>query len=339
MDLNTVWFILVGVLLTGYGVLDGFDIGAGILHLFVKGDDNRRVIMNSIGPVWDGNEVWLITGGGALFAAFPMVYATVFSGFYLALMLLLFALIFRAVSLEFRSRHADEKWRGIWDIAFSVSSIVAGLLYGVALGNVMRGVPIDSSHEFAGTFLGLLNPYALLTGLAGLALFALHGGTYLLLKTEGDLHYKIKELTVKSFWVFLVLLLLSAAATFAFVPRMTGFLSGLPVLWILPLLTLAALYNVRRSILSDSDRAAFLSTSAVMVLLLAMFGIGMYPELLHSYPDVGNGLDIYNAASSQLTLKVMLIIALLGMPLVIAYNVFIYRVFRGKVSASQEEGY
>jgi cytochrome d ubiquinol oxidase subunit II len=175
LDLNTTWFILIGVLFTGYAMLDGFDLGVGALHLFTRTDEERRVMLNAIGPVWDGNEVWLVTGGGALFAAFPNVYATVFSGFYLAFVLLLVALIFRAVAIEFRSKQPMRWWRQMWDVGFGAGSILSSLLIGVAVGNIAWGVPIDARGEFAGTFLGLLGPYPLLVGVTTLALFMMHG--------------------------------------------------------------------------------------------------------------------------------------------------------------------
>jgi cytochrome d ubiquinol oxidase subunit II len=185
LDLNTVWFALVGVLFTGYVILDGFDLGVGVLHLFVvKRDEDRRVFLNAIGPVWDGNEVWLVTGGGALFAAFPIVYATVFSGFYLAFMALLCALIFRAVAIEFRSKHPSPRWRACWDVGFAAGSTGSALLIGVAMGNIAWGIPIDERGEFAGSFLGMLHPYALAMGVTTVALFAMHGAIYLVLKTE-----------------------------------------------------------------------------------------------------------------------------------------------------------
>jgi cytochrome d ubiquinol oxidase subunit II len=178
-DLNVIWYVLVGVLFTGYAMLDGFDLGVGVLQLFVRKDEHRRLFLNSIGPVWDGNEVWLVTGGGALFAAFPEAYATVFSGFYLPFMLLLCSLIFRAVAIEFRSKEEWTWWRQFWDVAFSAGSLLASLLIGVAMGNIVRGIPLDGDHEFAGSFLGLLNPYALLMGVTTVLLFAMHGAIYL----------------------------------------------------------------------------------------------------------------------------------------------------------------
>ena len=191
LDLNAVWFVLVGVLFTGYALLDGFDLGVGALHLFTKTDEDRRIMLNAIGPVWDGNEVWLVTGGGALFAAFPIVYATVFSGFYFAFMLLLAALIFRAVAIEFRSKQPMRWWRQMWDCGFFGGSVLSGFLIGVAMGNIAWGVPIDARGEFAGTFLGLLHPYALLLGVTTVALFMMHGAIYVVMKTEGSLHDRL----------------------------------------------------------------------------------------------------------------------------------------------------
>ena len=185
LDLNAIWFILIGVLFMGYAMLDGFDLGVGALHLFTRSDEERRVMLNAIGPVWDGNEVWLVTGGGALFAAFPNVYATVFSGFYLAFVLLLVALIFRAVAIEFRSKQPMRWWRQMWDIGFSAGSILSSLLIGVAMGNIAWGIPIDDRGEFAGTFWSLLHPYPLLLGVTTVALFMMHGAIYALMKTEG----------------------------------------------------------------------------------------------------------------------------------------------------------
>ena len=192
-DLNTIWFILIGVLLSGYAILDGFDLGVGTLHLLIKNDNDRRVMINSIGPVWDGNEVWLVTGGGALFAAFPQVYATVFSGFYTAIILLLFSLIFRAIAIEFRSKQSMKWWRQTWDVSFSVSSILIAFLMGVALGNIITGIPLDADKEFAGSFLSLIKPYTVLVGITTVALFMMHGSIYVVMKTEGELQNKIRS--------------------------------------------------------------------------------------------------------------------------------------------------
>src|SRR5262245_51279968 len=196
MDLNTIWFVLVGVLFTGYAVLDGFDLGTGALLLCAQGDHERRVFLNAIGPVWNGNEVWLVTGGGVLFAAFPEVYATVFSGFYDAFMLLLMALIFRAAGIEFRSQRPGRLWRTIWDVSFALSRLASALLIGVAWGNIIWGIPLDEGRDFHGNFFTLLHPYALFAGVTTVALFVMHANVYLALKTDGPLQEKLMRWTM-----------------------------------------------------------------------------------------------------------------------------------------------
>lgn len=331
LDLNSVWFILVGVLFTGYAILDGFDLGVGALHLFVKGDTNRRVAMNAIGPVWDGNEVWLVTGGGALFAAFPEVYATSFSGFYVAMILLLLGLIFRAVAIEFRSKQTMAWWRQFWDMSFSVSSVVSTLLIGIALGNIAWGIPLDSSHEFVGSFLGLLHPYSLLVGITTVALFAMHGSIYLVMKTEGELQDAVRGWINRAIVLFVICYVATTVATLVYLPHMSENLKAFPVLWILPLLNALAIANIPREIHHGRDFRAFLSSCCSMAALLALFGIGMYPNMILSSPLAENSLNIYNAASSPKTLRIMLTVAILGMPLVVAYTSSIYYIFRGKV--------
>lgn len=330
-DLNNIWYMLVGVLFTGYAILDGFDLGAGALHLFVRGDTNRRIILNAIGPVWDGNEVWLVTGGGALFAAFPEAYATSFSGFYLVMVLLLVGLIFRAVAIDFRSKRTATRWRNLWDISFCISSVFSALLVGVALGNIARGIPLSTGHEFAGSFFALLNPYALLVGVTTVLLFIMHGSIYLLMKTEGELHDTIRGWINPAIMYFVLAYIATTIATLVYVPHMVRNLIAVPFLWILPVLNALAIANIPREVHHGRDFRAFLSSCASMAALLALFGIGMWPYLIYSKPFVVNSLHIYNAASSPETLKIMLIIAILGMPLVISYTISIYYIFKGKV--------
>jgi cytochrome d ubiquinol oxidase subunit II len=331
LDLNTIWFILVGVLLTGYALLDGFDLGAGALHLLARKDEERRIILNAIGPVWDGNEVWLVTGGGALFAAFPHVYATVFSGFYLALMLLLVMLIFRAVAIEFRGKQPMPWWRKTWDTSFSVTSLASGLLLGVALGNIAAGVPLGPDHEFAGTFLGLLNPYSLLVGVTTVALFTMHGAIYLVLKTEGALHDKARGWVNNAIIFFIICYAATTMATLLYAPHMTATIKAHPILFGVALLDMLAIANIPREIHHGRDFRAFLSSCAAMAALMALFGIGMYPDIVAASNGPANSLTIYNAASSAKTLSIMLVIAIIGVPLVLAYTASIYWVFRGKV--------
>ncbi|UCG86011.1 MAG: cytochrome d ubiquinol oxidase subunit II [Gemmatimonadota bacterium] len=331
LDLNTIWFILIGVLLGGYAVLDGFDLGVGALHLFTKTDTDRRITLNSIGPVWDGNEVWLVTGGGALFAAFPEVYATSFSGFYLAFMLLLFALIFRAVAIEFRSKRESRKWRTAWDMSFSVSSIVSALLIGVALGNIAFGIPLTAEHEYTGGLIGLLRPYPIVVGVTSVFLFTMHGAIYLVMKTEGDLQAQVRSWIPRLIAFFVIGYVFTTMLTLAFLPHMKDMLMDHPILFLIPLLNVLAIANIPREVYHGRDFRAFLSSCVAMLLLLALFGIGMYPNMIYSSPLPEYSLTIYNGSSSAKTQQIMLIIAAIGMPVVLAYTVSIYWIFRGKV--------
>jgi cytochrome d ubiquinol oxidase subunit II len=332
LDLNTVWFALVGVLFTGYVILDGFDLGVGVLNLLVaKKDEERRVFLNAIGPVWDGNEVWLITGGGALFAAFPAAYATVFSGFYLAFMTLLCAPIFRAVAIEFRSKHPSLRRRAFWDCGFALGSVGSALLIGVAMGNIVRGVPIDARGEFAGTFLGLLNPYALLMGATTVALFAMHGAIYLVLKTEGELQASVRARVNPLIIAFILGYVIHTLATLLYVPHVTEAFRREPWFFALVVPVVLAIVNIPREINRGREFFAFLTSCAAMPGLMAIFGVGNYPYLVYSQPFPKHSLTAFNAASSPKTLGIMLTIALIGLPVVLAYSVSIYWIFRGKV--------
>ena len=331
LDLNAVWFVLIGVLFAGYAMLDGFDLGVGALHLFTKEDEERRILLNAIGPVWDGNEVWLVTGGGALFAAFPDVYATVFSGFYLAFVLLLVALIFRAVAIEFRSKRPSRRWRQAWDVAFCVSSVVSSLLIGVAMGNIAWGIPLDARGEFAGSFIGLLHPYALLLGVTTVALFMMHGAMYAVMKTEGALHDKLRSWVNNCIILFIICYAVTTMATLIYVPHMAARLRDHPWLFSVALVNMLAIANIPREIHYGRDFRAFLSSCVAMISLMTLFGLEMFPNLVRSRPDPEHSLTIYNAASSPKTLGIMLTIAIIGVPIVLAYTVSIYWIFRGKV--------
>ncbi len=330
-DLNSLWFILIGVLLTGYAILDGFDLGVGSLHLFMKGDLNRRILINSIGPVWDGNEVWLVTGGGALFAAFPHVYATVFSGFYTAFMILLFVLIFRAVAIEFRSKQPMQWWRTAWDTAFSVSSILIALLMGIAIGNIITGIPVGADKEFTGTFLAMINPFTLLVGITTVSLFMMHGSIYLIMKTEGEVQAIVKKWTNNAVIFFVICYVSTTMATLIYFPEMVQPFKAHPWLFLLAVLNMLAVANIPREIYHGREFKAFLSSCASIAALLSLFAIGLYPNLVKSTTESAYNLTIYNAASSQQTLNIMMIIALIGVPFVLTYTVSIYWIFRGKV--------
>lgn len=336
MDYNLLWFVLVGILFSGYAMLDGFDLGVGALILRVKDDHERRVLYNAIGPVWDGNEVWLVTGGGALFAAFPPVYATVFSGFYMAFMLLLFALILRAVAIEFRSKEPWPWWRKWWDRGFFAGSTTASLLIGVAMGNIVWGIPIDERGEFAGTFLGLLHPYALLMGVTTVVLFMMHGSIYLHMKTEGPLQARIRDWINPLIIAFIVCFSLTTLATLLYVPRMTAILRSQPALFGVVVLLVLAVANLPREIHRGRDGGAFVSSCATMLLLMALFGLGMFPNMVYSVPNPAHSLTAYNAASTEKTLKIMTLIAAIGVPVVLTYTATVYYIFRGKVKIGKD---
>ena len=338
MTLETIWFLLVAVLLTGYVVLDGFDLGAGVLYPFIaRTDDERRAVRASIGPVWDGNEVWLLTGGGAIFAAFPAVYAMTFSGFYLAIMLVLFGLILRAVAMEFR--HRDEEWARVWDAAFFVGSLVPAILVGCALGNVIRGVPMNETGDYTGTFLDLLNPYSLLVAVTGLVLLVTHGASWLAVKTEGPVYERAVKWRTPLFLVCVVLAVTTSAATIATVSRASDNVFGSLLGWLfLAVLAIALLYTFWQQRKESGDLRAFLGSAVIIIALAGIAAVGNYPEIIpaRGTPE-STSLTVTNAASESLTLKVMLVIALIGVPLVLAYTAFVYRTFRGKVKTAPGE--
>jgi|WetSurMetagenome_2_1015567.scaffolds.fasta_scaffold127887_1 cytochrome bd ubiquinol oxidase subunit II len=331
MDLNTIWFGLVGVLIIGYAILDGFDFGVGILHLFATSDEERRIHLNAIGPVWDGNEVWLLTGGGALFAAFPIVYATVFSGFYLALMLLLVALIFRAVSLEFRSKVEAPGWRKFWDWSFGLGSILPAVLFGVAFGNILRGIPIDEHGTFTGSFLGLLNPYSILIGVMSLVMFTMHGALYMTMKSDGALKVRMEQWVSRAWIATFVMYVVVTCLSIVVSPFLFEGAFNNPLVWILFFLYFASMIFIPIALKAGKPARAFLSSSISIASVIGLAAVGLFPRLVPSSTDLLYSLTIYNASSTPRTLTVMLVIALIGMPLVIGYTIFIYRVFKGKV--------
>lgn len=336
MDLNTLWFLLLGILLFGYAVLDGFDLGVGIIHLFIsKNDTERRLVLNSIGPLWDGNEVWLVTFGGALFAAFPNAYASIFSSYYLPFMLLLFSLIFRATALEFRSKRNNAVWRRSFDIAFSVASTMAALLMGVTVGGTLTGIPIAERGIFQGSIRDLLSPYALLVGLLTVALFALHGAIYLYLKTEGDLQQRLVPWIWRTFGISMILYIFATIATLVIRPQATANFSEYPLAWGVVALNVLAIGNIPRSIFLGKPGMAFISSMVVIMALVALYGLALFPNMVSSSIDPSHSLTIYSAASSDKTLGIMAIIAAIGVPMVLAYTSVVYWTFRGKVQLGE----
>lgn len=326
------WFMVFVILLTGYAILDGFDLGVGMLHLFAKKDEERRIMLNSIGPVWDGNEVWFVTAGGALFAGFPEIYATMLSAFYVPVMILLAALIFRAVAIEFRSKEKMQWWRWSWDIAFSLASLMIAFLLGITMGNLIHGIRLDSHKEFIGHLNDLLNPYAYLMGVFTVSLFLMHGSIYILMKTEGELHDKMRNRAVGCIILFVLCYFMATMVTLIFEPHMINAFRERPFFFIVALINMLAVANIPRMILKGKDAWAFASSCLNIICLLALYAIGTYPNVIRSVDNPDHlSLTIYNGASSPLTLKILFVVAFIGMPLVISYTIVIYYIFRGKV--------
>jgi cytochrome d ubiquinol oxidase subunit II len=325
--LQIIWFILIGVLFVGYSVLDGFDLGVGSLLPFLAGSDEKKteVLMKSVGPVWDGNEVWLLTGGGALFAAFPHAYATVFSGFYLALMLVLVGLILRAVSIEF---YMNDEHKARWRITFFLGTLIPSILFGVALGNVVQGIPLDNKMEFTGNFFTLLRPFPLSLGLLGLFAILMQGVTYTILKTDSELNEKAYSLSGKIYYGYIIMFILAIIASFIFIPdKICNVLA-----WIATAIFIISMVWLKLSLAAKKEMKAFIASSLAFISLWGITGAIHFPNLVRATGDSTLNITIKNASSSELTLTVMLIIAVIGMPIVIAYTAYAYKIFRGKIT-------
>lgn len=338
MELVTVWFILIAVLWIGYFILDGFDLGVGVLLPVLGRDDlRRRVMINTIGPVWDGNEVWLLVAGGATFAAFPLWYATMFSGFYLAFFVLLLALILRGVAFEYRGKKDDSTWRARWDIAIFVGSAIPALLFGVAFGNVVGGVAIEplagsdvtnaTNFNYVGNFFDLLSPFALLMGLMTLTIFTVHGAIFLALKTSGEMRDAARKLVLPLGLVAAVIAVATLLWAQAFSER---------VAWTLPMALIAAVFWLGAIVLTmrHRDGWAFVLSSGTILLAVASFFVGLFPNVMISTIDPAFNLTVYNSSSAAYTLTVMTWVAVIMTPIVLIYQGWTYWVFRKRISTS-----
>lgn len=335
MDLNIVWFVLIGVLYTGYFILEGFDLGVGILHPFVaKTDTERRSVINTIGPHWDGNEVWLITAGGATFAAFPNWYATLFSGFYLPLLLMLVGLILRGVALEFRSKDENRLWRSFWDWAICLGSFIPALLWGVAFANFLRGIPIDASQNYTGGFWNLLNPYALTVGVLSTIGFMLQGAIFLALKTENPIKERVQKLASR-LWIP-VLVLMAAVVLFSSAETDMATKEGIRP-GILSYLVLIIQAVVGFFIFRGQYGKGFIMQSLTIAGVTASAFLTLFPRVLISSTNPVWSLTIYNAASSPYTLQIMSIVALIFVPIFLVYQAWTYWIFRKRVGNDPEK--
>ncbi|MDR3563211.1 MAG: cytochrome d ubiquinol oxidase subunit II [Negativicutes bacterium] len=333
MELNILWFILLTVLFTGFFFLEGFDYGVGMLLPFLgKNDTERRIIINTIGPVWDGNEVWMITAGGAMFAAFPHVYATLFSGFYLALFLMLAALIGRGVAFEFRSKDDNPAWRSTWDWLICIGSFLPALLWGVAVTNLIRGVPINAQMLYTGTFFDLLSPYTVVGGLAFVTVFLYHGAVYLTLKTEGDLTGRARQIAFKGGILAAVCCLGLVGLTYSNTDLFSTLGAGV-TLWAAVIAFVISYLMMMR----NSTGWAFATSGLTILLVTVAFFWGLFPRLMVSSLNPAWSLTIYNSSSSPYTLKIMTIAALTLVPVILLYQGWSYWVFRKRVTAKELE--
>jgi cytochrome d ubiquinol oxidase subunit II len=331
LDYSVWWFLVFGAVITGYAILDGFDLGAGALHLFLKKEQSRRIALNAIGPVWDGNEVWLVIGGGALFAGFPVAYAAIFSAFYIPFFIFLIGLIWRAVAIEFRSKEPGRLWRLTWDFVYCFACIVIALSLGLMLGNVALGLPLNEQKEFTGSWLGFFNLFSIMVAITTLALFMMHGAIYLAMKTENRLYTKLTILA-KNFTVFFVVsFAITTVYTLLYIPHLSDRVRSGPQFFILPLIMLLAIANIPRMLNKGKYRYAFVSSSITIASLLIMVALEVFPNLLFATNNAAHSITVQNAASSPKTMKILLIIALIGTPLVATYTGFVFWTFKGKV--------
>lgn len=332
---NTWWFLVFGGVISGYAILDGFDLGAGALHLFLKKETSRRIALNAIGPVWDGNEVWLVIAGGALFAGFPVAYAAVFSAFYLPAMLFLIGLIWRAVAIEFRSKEPGKIWRLTWDIVYSFACIIVTLSLGLMLGNVALGLPLNEQKEFTGTLLSFFNPFSIMVAVTTLALFMTHGAIYLAMKTENRLYTKLTILAKNFNVFFLVVFGLTTLYTLLYIPHLSDRIRSSPAYFIFPAIMFLAIANIPRQLKKGNYRFAFISSSVTIASLLIAVAVEVFPNLLYASNDITHSITVQNGASSPKTMKTLLIIALIGTPLVGVYTSFVFWTFKGKVTLDE----
>ena len=337
MELQNIWFFLWGLLWAIYFISDGFDLGAGSLLPFIARNENeKRVIYNSMGPLWDGNEVWLLTAGGVTFAAFPKVYAVMFSSLYSALMLILFALIVRGVSFEFRHQIENPGWKKIWDFCMFIGSLLPAILFGAAFANIFKGLPIDQQGVYHGTLFTLLNPYGLLGGVLFLLFFLVHGAIWISVKSTGDLHERAKSLAGKIWLALLVVAVIFLVASYFATNLYDNYLAN-PSLFIVIIITVVALLGIRFFLAKNALWKAWFS-SAITIIGATFYGIiGLFPNMFPSNMDEAYNLTAYNASSSPMTLKIMLVVACIFVPIVLIYQIWSYNLFKGKVGEGEYE--
>lgn len=337
IDYPTWWFLIVGGLFSGYAILDGFDFGAGAWHMFFRKDTSRETALKAIDPTWHGNEVWLVIGGGTLFAGFPVFYGTLFSAMYTPFILFLLFIIFRGISIKFRNMEDMLWWRRMWDWGYSISSIMLAFLLGVVLGNILNGMPLDENFEYTGRgFFDFLNPFSILVGITSLALFMMHGAIYLLLKTEGKLFNRIQQFLKIGIAFFIFAYIITTGYGFFNLEHLLQVFNNNKILYVIPFLVFLSIANVPRLATKKQYGWAFIFTSLTISLLLVIVAFELYPRLLLSNSEIENSITVYNAAASTKTLKIMMGFVAVGGPLVLLYSYFVYRAFWGKVKVDEQ---
>ncbi|HSX03415.1 MAG TPA: cytochrome d ubiquinol oxidase subunit II [Rhabdochlamydiaceae bacterium] len=326
----TTYFVMMFAVIA-YATLDGYDLGVGALHLLTKGDNQRRVMINAIGPVWDGNTTWIVIGSGVLFAGFPRAFANLTSGFYTATMVLLFGFMLRAASIEFRSKKESYAWRYFWDFCFSMASVVLALSVGLILGNMVEGIPLNEQGIYKGGIFQLFTPYTILVSFLGLSLFSMHGSIYLLMKTEGEFNHKVRKWIRPLVTLFLILWGTTTFSTFVFNPHMVAPFFDHPSLAIFIFLSLGFIGGILHFVRKKQNAKAFLCSCLSIVFLLILFMIGTFPNIIRSSIDPMNSLTLYNSSASKTALYVMGLIGLTGIPLSFFYVSYVHKVFKGKV--------
>lgn len=326
------WYCVIILALIAFATLDGFDLGVGVIHFTAKTDEERRLYLNAIGPVWDGNAVWLVILSGGLLAGFPGAFGTLFSSFYDLMMILLAGIIFRAVAIEFRSKHPSKVWRFSWDFLFSFASLIISFCVGLLLGNLVVGIPLDDQFSFVGNFANYFTVYTVSIAVTTVLLFMMHGAIFLVLKTEGEVHDRLRKQVNWYIGFSIALCVLITVLTYFYNPHMIENLYDHPWLFICPLLTLLFILDVPREMRKGRDGFAFIASSLSIAFLLALFALGIFPNLVRSSLDpVKNSVTIYNSSASTYTYFVLMIIVIIGVPLVLGYSIWIYRIFKEKV--------
>jgi cytochrome d ubiquinol oxidase subunit II len=333
LDYDLWWFLIFGAVISGYAILDGFDLGAGCLHLLLKRNNSRRIAMTAVGPIWDGNEVWLVIGGGALFAGFPVAYAAIFSALYIPFMIFMVGLIFRGIAIQFRDQEPVPRWERGWDIAYCLASVIISLSLGLMLGNVVKGIPLNGDKEFAGDWLTFFNPFAILVAITTTLLFMLHGTLYLLMKTEGSMLERLESFTSYFLILFMISFLLTSAWSILYLPYLNTVFHSHPWALAVPLLAMVSVLLIPGRIRKGRYRLAFVHSAVTIALLLVMIALDIFPNLLYSPDQPLNSITVYNGASSIKTMKILLIIALTGVPLAATYTSFVFWTFKGKIQS------